>query len=194
MASDGTLALASRDTTVYEAPYDAANELPDDTVDALDAWGTPWVDLGGTVGGILAALEVSYADLYFDQQPDPVLTPATTRSIRLETGLGEITPENIQVATGQGEISTVAPGVSTRGHHDLEIGAHIDETTNAFGLESLQQNGEAWRMFIPRGLTVSSPSMQVGQPTTLAVIDLKVRALADVGPTVVYRNVIPATG
>lgn len=193
MAGDPTLIVASRETAVYYAPYDEANDLPDDTVDGGDAWGDPWVDVGYTDGGIQLPMEVSYADLMVDQEPDPVLTPATTRSIRLETTLAEFTPENIQLATGQGDIATVAPGVGTRGHHDLVIGSVIDETTNSWGVETTQQDGEVWRFLFRRGLPISSPSPQIAQPTTKAVTDLKIRALASVGGVALYRRVLAAT-
>lgn len=194
MAGDPTLIVASRETAVYYAPYDEANDLPDDTVDAGEAWGDPWVDVGYTTGGIQLPMEISYTDLYVDQEPDPVLTPATTRSIRLETTLAEFTPENLLLSTGQGEIATVAPGVSTRGHHDLVIGSVINETQNSWGVETTQQDGEAWRFLFRRGLPISAPSPQVTQPTTMAAIDLKIRALASVGGVALFRRVLPITG
>lgn len=154
MAFDATKVLSGRNFKVYVVPWHATVIPPADTVAYGTAWGTPagqtgaWVESGYTDGGLTFSAEVTRGEIRVDQELDPVVRPATGRDMRMTATLAEFTAANIKAATGQGAITTVAPGAGTRGHDDLDISSTILDNYQAVGFDILHPgDNEAFRVF-----------------------------------------------
>lgn len=152
MAFNALAVIAGRDFKVFRVPFDATNTIPADTVLYGTGWGTPagqsaaYVEAGYTSGGLHFGIAVNRGEIRVDQELDPILRPATGRDMTMNTNLAEFTPANIQVGSGQGTITTVAPGVA-RGHDDLDITGTIADDYWTIGYDiSHQGDGEAFRI------------------------------------------------
>lgn len=187
--------IAGRQFLVYSAPHAASNDLPADTVDYGDDWGSPWVNRGYTNGGLQLSLGIERGEIRVDQEFDPVFRPITGRTVTLSTELAEMTPENLRLASGLGTIQSVAPGVGTRGHDDLVINSDVTETFNSWGYDIRQPDGEAFRVIVYKGLATGSPQPQF-TPDNPATIALEISALVDTSTTPAriakIRDVLPA--
>jgi hypothetical protein len=188
--------IAGRNFLVYSKAHDVANAIPADTVDYGDAW-TDWDDRGYTSGGLGLTMNVQRGEIRVDQEFDPITRPVNTRTVQLRTSLSEMTPDNLQLASGLGSLpAPVAPGVGTRGHQDLVIDSTVVDEYNSWGYDILQPDGEAFRIVIYKGLATGSPAPQFS-PETQALIELQVDALVDTSTTpsrvALIRDVLPAT-
>lgn len=120
--------LASRDLLMYYKTYSSTNRLPADTVAWGTAWATPagqtgaWVDGGYTQGGLGFSAEISRTDIRMDQSIDPVLRPATGRTVTMTAQLGEFDLDSVVVATGQGSVTTLAATTAARGYDEWAMG------------------------------------------------------------------------
>jgi hypothetical protein len=144
--------LQTRNFWAYEVAYNALNQLPPDTINWGEEWATagtmpiPWDLQGYTDGGLHFGTDVTRADVTVDQSLDPVMRPATARSATMSFNLAEMTPQNIQLGSGQGTFSTLAPGASTKGHNDLDIGSVINDVFVSLGFDIQQQDGQPLRI------------------------------------------------
>lgn len=149
---DALQVLQTRNFWAYTVAYDTLNDLPADTIDWGEDWGTagtmpvPWALQGYTDGGLHFGTDVTRADVTVDQSLDPVMRPATARSATMSFNLAEISPAKIQLGSGQGAISTVAPGAATKGHNDLDIGSIITDVFNSIGFDIQMQDEEPLRI------------------------------------------------
>ena len=120
--------LASRDLIMYYKTYHSTNRFPADTVVHGTAWGTPsgqtgaWTDGGYTQGGLGFSAEISRTDIRMDQSIDPVLRPATGRTVTMTAQLGEFDLDSVVVATGQGSVTTLAATTAARGYDEWAMG------------------------------------------------------------------------
>jgi len=128
MAGSASKVLASRDISMFYKTYHSTNRLPLDTVLWGTAWGTPsgqtgaWVDGGYTQGGLGFSAEISRTDIRMDQSLDPVLRPATGRTVTMTAQLGEFVLDSVVVATGQGSVTTLAATTAARGYDEWAMG------------------------------------------------------------------------
>lgn len=149
---DALQVLQTRNFWAYTVAYNTLNDLPADSVDWGEDWDTagtmpvPWRLEGYTDGGLHFGTDVTRADVTVDQSLDPVMRPATARSATMSFNLAEISPAKIQLGSGQGAISTVAPGAATKGHNDLDIGSIITDVYNSIGFDIQMQDEEPLRI------------------------------------------------
>lgn len=131
MATNSAKVLATRDIIFYYKTYSATNVLPADTVLWGTAWGTPagqsgaWVDGGFTQGGLGFSAEISRTDIRMDQSLDPVLRPATGRTVSMTANLGEFNLASVVTATGQGSVATLAATTAVRGYDEWSMGSTV---------------------------------------------------------------------
>ena len=149
---DALQVLQTRNFWAYTVPFNTNNDLPADTVNWGTAWGTivpmpaPWVLQGYTDGGLHFGTDITRADVTVDQSLDPVMRPATARSATMSFNLAEMSPDKIQLASGQGTLTTLAPIVGTKGHTDLAIGSVITDVFVSVGFDIQTQDLEPFRI------------------------------------------------
>lgn len=202
MAFDVTKVVAGRDFKVYTVPFSTTNTIPADTVLYGTAWGTPagqsaaYVESGYTDGGLNFSIEITRGEIRVDQEVDPVLRPVTGRNMSLSTNLAEFTPANIKSATGQGTVTTVAPGAGVRGHVDLDISGTITDTYLTVGYDVLAQgDSEALRIIGWRTQPTGGVRGTIS-PTAAATVQLAATCFPDTSTSpariVKFRDVTPA--
>ncbi|MGE3267154.1 MAG: hypothetical protein AB7P40_00305 [Chloroflexota bacterium] len=135
--------VASRDIKFYHTPYSSTNVLPADTVTWDQAWGTPagqaaaWVDAGFTQGGPTFSAEIARAEIRMDQSLDPVLRPATGRTVTMGAQLGEFDLDTLTTATGQGSVATLAATTAARGYDEWSMGSTVADNFYSAAIDVL---------------------------------------------------------
>jgi hypothetical protein len=123
--------LASRDIIFYYKSYNSTNRVPATTVAWGTAWGTPagqtgaWVDGGYTQGGLGFNAEITRTDIRMDQSLDPILRPATGRTVNMTANLGEFNLATLATATGQGTTDVYTPATPTPGYDRWQMGLSV---------------------------------------------------------------------
>lgn len=175
---NGEAVVATRQFWVWTKAHDAANDLPDiDTVDYGDD--LPGYDKTGyTSGGLGMNWNIQRGTINVDQELDPILRPIQSRNLTLDSNLAEFTPANLLLATGTGESNPIAAGSGTRGVEQLDISSEVVETFYTVIYDIRQQNGEALRIAVWRGLPTGSPSPRI-EPNNLAATAFQVTAIPD---------------
>lgn len=143
MATNSSKVLATRDIIFYYKTYHQTNRLPDNDVLWGTAWDTPsgqtgaWVDGGFTQGGLGFSAEISRTDIRMDQSLDPVLRPATGRTVTMTANLGEFDLDSVVTATGQGSVGTLAATTGARGHDEWSMGSTVADNfySTAFDIQ-----------------------------------------------------------
>jgi len=87
--------LAMGPGTLYTAPF-GGTEPADTAVGSVPT--APWVDAGGTLGGMRALFTNTYTALRIDQTPMDVGSRLTNMEFLLNTTLAEVTLENLAAA------------------------------------------------------------------------------------------------
>lgn len=137
----GDKVLATRDIIFYYKAYHATNRAPDMDVAWGTAWGTPsgqtgaYVDGGYTQGGLGFSAEISRADIRMDQSLDPVLRPATGRTVNMTANLGEFDLDSLVTATGQGSVDTFVPATPTPGYDRWQMGLSVADNFYTIGFD-----------------------------------------------------------
>jgi hypothetical protein len=90
--------------------------------------------------------DITRADVSVDQSLDPVMRPATARSATMSFNLAEMSPAKIQLASGQGTLTTTAPISGVKGHNDLAIGSLITDVFVSIGFDIQTQDLQAFRI------------------------------------------------
>jgi hypothetical protein len=198
---DALLVIQTRNFWAYSVPFDTNNALPLDTVDFGEDWGTvsgmpePWALQGYTDGGLHFGTDITRTDVTVDQSLDPVLRPATARSATMSFNLAEVSPEKIQLSTGQGEITSLAPIAGTKGHDDLDIGSTIEDVFVSLGFDIQTQSLEPLR-FLGYRCQMSGTMAMDFTVDAKALVPVEATLLPDtsVSPARVakIRQVIPA--
>lgn len=192
---NGLAVVATRQFWVWRKAYDAANALPADTV-AHGADITGFAKLGYTSGGLSMNWNLTRGSIAVDQELDPILRPVSARNLTLDSSLAEYTPANMLYATGQGAITSVAAGSGTKGHEELDISSVITDSYDTVLYDIKQQNGEALRIAVWRGLPTGSPTTRF-DAANAALIAYQVSALPDTSTSparlAAVRLVTPAT-
>lgn len=150
--ADAAKVLASRDIKTFYKTYHSTNRFPLDTVLWGTAWGTPsgqtgaWVDAGYTQGGLGFSAEISRTDIRMDQSLDPVLRPATGRTVTMTAQLGEFDLDSVVVATGQGAVTTLAPTTAARGYDEWAMGNTVADNfySMAFDIQHPGDDESIW--------------------------------------------------
>lgn len=197
MGSVATLIGATRNTALFSAPFLTGNALPADTVLFGTPWGSNWVDRGFTQEGIELSMEIDRSEIMVDQLLDPALMPISSRTVKLSGNLAEMTPANLKLGFGQGTITNTAPGSGVRGHDDWDLSATVEDDYNSWGLDVQSDgDGEAFRIFVPKGLAVGSVTSTFGDPSDNAKVPIEIQALPDTSTTptriLKVRDIIPA--
>lgn len=153
MAGTASKVVASRDLIAYYKTYHSTNRFPADTVIWGVAWGTPsgqtgaWIDAGYTQGGLGFSAEISRTDIRMDQSLDPVLRPATGRTVTMTAQLGEFDLDSVVVATGQGSVTTLAATTAARGYDEWAMGNTVVDSFYSMGFDIYKTgNSEALRL------------------------------------------------
>jgi hypothetical protein len=186
--TDSSKVLASRDLIMYYKTWHSTNRFPADTVVWGTAWATPsgqtgaWVDGGYTQGGLGFSAEISRTDIRMDQSLDPVLRPATGRTVTMTAQLGEFDLDSVVVATGQGAVTTLAATTAARGYDEWSMGSTVadnfysmaydikhpgdDEAVRILGVYAQPTGAEAWT-FGPEAAALTPFSVTLfPEPTT----------------------------
>lgn len=195
--ADALAVVAGRQFWVWVKDYAAGNAFPADTVLYGEAF-TGYSNVGYTTNGLTMNWNLQRGTINVDQELDPIMRPAQTRSLTLESQLAEFTPANVQVSTGQGDITTdlLAPTPTVKGHEQVNINSDIIDAYKTTIFDIRQQNGEALRIAAWRGLPTGSPSPRF-EPNNPAALLYQVSALPDSSTTpariAAVRRVTPDT-
>lgn len=201
--ADADAVIAGRNFLVYSVEWDDGNTIPADTIAYGTAWGTPsgqtdpWENRGYTEGGLGMSMNLTRSEIRVDQEFDPLTRPITGRNLTMSTNLAEMTPANMQLASGMGELpAAVSPLPGVRGHQDLVIGSTLTDEYNSWGFDIRQPDAEAFRIIAYKALAVGNPSPRF-TPDAPATIALEVSALVDTSTdpsrVALIRDVYPAT-
>lgn len=180
---DASAVISGRNYLAYSVPWNATTVLPDDTIDYGTAWGTPsgqtgaWVNRGYTSGGLGFSMNVQRGEIRVDQEFDPIVRPITSRTIQLSTSFAEMTPANIQLASGMGTLDT-----SVLTHIDLDIGSTVADSYNSWGFDILQPDGFPFRVLVGKGIATGTPAPRF-TPDAPALIALQIDGLVDTSTT-----------
>lgn len=123
--------LASREIIFYYKDYHATNRVPATTVAWGTAWGTPagqtgaWIDAGYTQGGLGFSAEITRTDIRMDQSLDPILRPATARTVNVTANLGQFDLSSLATATGQGTVDVYTPATPDPGYNRWQMGNSV---------------------------------------------------------------------
>lgn len=180
MEPNALAVVATRQFWVWNKAYDPTNAFPADTV-LHGADFTGYTKLGYTSGGLSMNWNLQRGSIPVDQELDPVLRPVSARNLTLDSSLAEFTPANMKLATGQGTITSVAAGVA-RGHEDFDLNSNISDVYATVMYDIEQQNGEALRIAVWRGLPTGSPTTRF-DAANAALIAYQVSALPDTSTT-----------
>lgn len=195
--ADASKVLATRNMNAYAQTYVDTVSLPDDSVDfggdwSADGWAGPYY----TDGGFTADVSIDRTDVNVDQLIWSVLRPITGGTITFGTDLAEYDVLNLPLAVGVGETTTVDPVSGTRGHDDYDITETFTQSFTSLAFEAEQQNGEAVRGIVYKGIPSGSPSMQFGQADTKSMIRFEVQAIpgaeSATHPVSRIRRILPA--
>lgn len=93
--------------TLYYAPFGSTEPAG---AELTTAPASPWVDLGGTNGGLTMTVNLTYTNLVVDQVVDNLGSRLTARDIQVATSLAEYTLDNLKIALNGGTITTGASG------------------------------------------------------------------------------------
>lgn len=196
MANDSTKIIATRDYAVRYAPYSASNALPADTVAWDGTWGGGWVAPGYTNGGLHFNTEVARTDIRVDQELDPVLRPATSRTAQMNCNLSQFTPALVAVATGQGSVSSVAATTAARGHDDFILQSTVQDLFYGIAFDIRAQDQEPIRFVGWRGQTTGSPTFDI-TPEAALLTPLNLTLFPDTSTSpariATIRDVIPVS-
>lgn len=194
---DATKVLATRDFLPWYAPWASTNTMPADTVNWGSDWAAPYLALGYTTDGLHWSSELTRTDINVDQELDPVLRIATARNATMSFNLAEFTVQKIQFATGQGAITTVAPGAATRGHDDWDLLSTVTDVPVSLGWDIRHQDGMPLRVMGWKCIMTGSLAVDI-TPDALAPIACEAALLPDTSTTPAriakWRDVSPQTG
>lgn len=179
--ADANAVISGGNYHVYTKAHASGNDFPADTVAYGTAW-TGYVDRGYTIGGIALNMGVERGEIRVDQEFFPVYQPVTSFSFQMTTEMAEMTPANLQLASGLGTLTSQNAASGTRGFADLEIGATITELFYTWGFDIRQPDGEAFRVLIYKGQATGSPNPTFS-PDNAATIALEISALVDTSTT-----------
>src|SRR6185295_3802440 len=185
MAGTASLALATRDLWMQYRAYSTANTFPADSVGVGTAWGSGWIILGYSTGGIEFNAQSDYNELKVDQTPVAIINVAIGQTVELASNLVEITVPTLQLATGQGTIGTSA---GTAGHTQLDIAGNPTITYYGVGADAQMQDGYPLRVFLPRAQSVGQVQAQINAEQ-LSQIAARFRATPDAN-SVITPNLI----
>jgi hypothetical protein len=140
--------------------------------------------------------DITRTDVTVDQSLDPVLRPATARSATMSFSLAEMSPAKIQLASGQGTLTTAAPTPTVKGHTDLDIGSTISDVFVSIGFDIQSQDLEPLR-FIGYRCQMSGSMTLDFTVDAKAMVPVEATLLPDTSVTPArvakIRDVIPAT-
>lgn len=109
---------------VYVSPFGSTEPV----AGTWTAPAAPWVDAGGTSGGVKLQVSMDFKSLEVDQVPDEVGVRMTGRKVSVETELAEVTLENIKSLMNGG---TIATGTGFKKFEPLSSTASFQPTYSA---------------------------------------------------------------
>lgn len=187
--------VAGRQFWVWNKAYNSANAIPADTI-VYGADFTGYTKLGYTSGGLSLNWNLQRGTINVDQELDPILRPAQSRSLTMESNLAEFLPANMVLATGQGAVTSVAASTGVRGHDQYDVTSTIVDAYNTVIYDIQQQNAEAIRVVAWRGLATGSPQPRF-EPNNPALMAYQISALPDTSTSpariAAIRLITPAT-
>jgi len=170
MAKNPAKVEQTRDLAARIAPYATGNALPANTVAWDGTWGGSWVDAGYTSGGLHVTAEVGRSPVEVDQELDPILLVATSRTTTMVTNLSEFDVDNIVTATGQGSVTSTAATTAARGYEEYIIGSTVSENATAIGFDVKGRDGEPIRMAGWRGIATGGFALDFMKDSSTGVL------------------------
>lgn len=176
--------IQSRDLTVFQKAYAEAPTVPTDA-NIVTATAAPSGSLSGYTkkqasdGGVGFSTQQERTPVYIDQKADRLYSIEGARTVQITAQLAEITPENMQLATGMGEVGTLAASASAYGHEELVVGPPTDPEYNTYLVTAPQPFSR-----LPFGVFVSCAQSEGTlnfniSPTQKAIAALVTTALLD---------------
>jgi hypothetical protein len=186
MPNNAANVLATRNWIVYTTPWAATTAQVADTVAWGTAWGTPsgqataYTEAGFTQGDIRTDMGIDRTDIRVDQSIDPIYRPGTGRNVVMQTNFAEVTPQNVQIAAGNGTITTTVGPPTTA---QLDLTSVITDNYYTVGYDILHPGDAApYRIYGWKGLSVGRPSLVVS-PTAPTVAAMSMQCLPDTTST-----------
>lgn len=186
--------IATRAFGLFYKAFNASNALPADTV----AWGTlptGFTDVGYTDGGLNFGVDETRNEIRVDQEFNPVSNPISEVTITMGTDLAEMTPANIQAATGLGTLTTVAAASGTRGHDQLDINSSFSDDFRTWLGRVKQPDGEVFNISLWKSIATGALATTFNADDK-ATIAMEVTGLADTSTNpariATVRDVLPA--
>lgn len=176
---DSTAVVFGQAWLAYQA-HDVANDFPD--IDSGDEYGTAtdYTYAGYTQEGINFGVSVTRGAIDVDQLLESLFTPITGREMTFSTNLAQWTATNLQLAFGQGTISTVAAGAGTHGYTELSIGDVEPDTYYSWLIDIEQQDtGEPIRILGYKMVPVGSVESTFGDLESNAQVPIELQVLPD---------------
>ena len=170
---------------VWKSPVGEA--LPDETTVAYNAsWGGNWTDVGYTLQPVTVAYDREIFELMVEQVPGPVKTRVTNETLKIETVLSDVTPDNLQLAVG-GAVTTTAAGASQVAFQDLDSGGKIQLDELQWGLEGLYEDASGTqfpvRLFVYKAVSVLNGPLNFAKAAGVGV-PLSITGLLDTSKSV----------
>lgn len=176
--------IQSRDLTLFQKSYADAPDVPEDD-DVVTALATSAATLSGytkrqaTDGGIGFSTQQDRTPVYIDQRADRLYSIEGARTAQITAQLAELTPANMQLATGMGEVSTLAASSSAYGHERLTVGPPTDPEYNTYLSAAKQPFSRLpFTIFVPCGQSEGTLNLAVS-PTQKGIAALVATALLD---------------
>jgi len=169
---------------LYEAPVGESN--PDETTVAYDAaWGGNWVRVGYTKAPLVMIYESEEFDVEVEEELAPIKRRRVKENLRLETTLGELIAEYLQLAASdQDTVTETAAGAAQKAYEETGLGGEAILTERKFGFEGLYITSggdeEPIRLFIHKATAKINGNLEFSQKSTdYTGIPIQISALSD---------------
>lgn len=166
---------------LFRAPTGTANPL--DSIDVGGDWGASWTYLGAISMPVTWAYEYEVKEADIQDALAGVAAHKTKEKGSIETGLAELSADNMIVAAAGGSKTVTAAGASQRGKDTFKIGGEGRMTLYKWGIEGevFDEEDEALlpiRIYIHKGYA-SSGVKHVFSKADYVGTPIKIAALAD---------------
>lgn len=177
--------IQGRDLTLFQKAYADAPTVPTDA-NLVTALATPAGVLSGytkrqaTDGGVGLSTQQERTPVYIDQRADRLYSVEGARTVQITAQLAEAAlPQIEQLATGMGEVSTLAASSSAYGHDRLTVGPPTDPEYNTLITAAKQPFSRLpFIAFVPCAQSEGTMNFNIS-PTQKAVAALVATALLD---------------
>jgi hypothetical protein len=121
---------------VYIAPV--GTTLPANTVAYGTAWTAPWARMGFTKEPLAIKYDPDYFDIDVEEFLASVDRVKVGEKLTAETTLAELIPDYLKIVSGNGVVTTTAPGVGIPGSDEVLVGNAAKLDKYIFGFEGVR--------------------------------------------------------